>query len=140
MYALIALYCVAMYSVGLPHVRCMFILIVLPCAVFVVAMYSAGLPPVHYTRVQCWIAWVSNLHLTIEDRRVLAGGKWLTANHISASSSLLKQSFPNQMGSVIKVILRRNSSSHLHLTNLFRSFMLVVVIGHAYQCCGNGSC
>ena len=42
MYALIALYCVAMYSVGLPHVRCMFILIVLSCAVFVVAMYSAG--------------------------------------------------------------------------------------------------
>ena len=42
--------------------------------------------------------WVSNLQLTIEDRRVLTGGKWLTANHISAASSLLKQSFPNQNG------------------------------------------
>jgi len=42
--------------------------------------------------------WVSNLQLTIEDRRVFTDGKWLTANHISAASSLLKQSFPNQNG------------------------------------------
>jgi len=55
---------VAMYSVGLPPVCCMYVLIVLSFAGFVVATYSAGLPPVHCTCVQCWIATVFTVKLT----------------------------------------------------------------------------
>ena len=56
---------VATFSVGLPPVHCMYVLIiVLSCAVFVVAAYSAGLPPVH-VRVQSWIATVCMTNLMV---------------------------------------------------------------------------
>ena len=42
--------------------------------------------------------WVKALSLTIEDKRILMEGDWLSANHISAAQHLLRKAFPSQHG------------------------------------------
>ena len=42
--------------------------------------------------------WINDLCLSSNDRSILRSGQWLTANHISAAQSLLKQTHPLQNG------------------------------------------
>ena len=42
--------------------------------------------------------WIGCLGLNVDDQKRLGSSAWLTANHISASSKLLKIQFPNQNG------------------------------------------
>lgn len=42
--------------------------------------------------------WVGCLGLTVDDRKCIESNAWLTANHVSAASKLLRIQFPNQNG------------------------------------------
>ena len=42
--------------------------------------------------------WIGDLCLSQADRQILVDGGWLTANHMSAASKLLKAAFPGQSG------------------------------------------
>ena len=57
---------------------------------------AACLPPLSPNSRLCLTPWIGTLGLTLNDQRILSGGRCLTANHISAAQSLLRELFPSQ--------------------------------------------
>ena len=75
--------------------------------------------------------WINDLGLSEHDRRVLCGGEWLNADHISAAQMLLKRSFPFQNGLC--------DTSHLaercHWPAVPQSFVQIIHVGDSHWVC-----
>ncbi len=111
--------------------------IVYYCILFLPEIVTLGDSVLDESFVPELCSWINNLGLTVADQKVLKGGGWLSANHMSAFSRLLLEKYPDQNGLRDTCILAQKNE---WLSDPEDFVQLINVGGNHWACVSNKFC